>query len=85
MRRRTTTSNFGVARRENHDASAFYERFRPPALSDDDTVFPPSPVPEPFVHGDARAMDAVADGSVALVVTSAPYFAGKTYEEELGR
>jgi len=85
VRRRTTTSNFGVARRENHDASAFYERFRPPALSDDDTVLPPSPVPEPFVHGDARAMDAVADGSVALVVTSPPYFAGKTYEEELER
>jgi site-specific DNA-methyltransferase (adenine-specific) len=30
-------------------------------------------------------MDAVADGSVALVVTSPPYFAGKTYEEELER
>jgi DNA modification methylase len=85
VRRRTTTSNFGVARRENHDASAFYERFRPPALSDDDTVLPPAPVPEPFVHGDARSMDAVPDGSVALVVTSPPYFAGKTYEEELER
>ena len=30
-------------------------------------------------------MDAVADGSVALVVTSPPYFAGKQYEEELER
>jgi site-specific DNA-methyltransferase (adenine-specific) len=30
-------------------------------------------------------MDAVADGSVALVVTSPPYFAGKQYEEELDR
>jgi site-specific DNA-methyltransferase (adenine-specific) len=30
-------------------------------------------------------MDAVADNSVALVVTSPPYFAGKQYEEELGR
>jgi site-specific DNA-methyltransferase (adenine-specific) len=85
VRRRTATSNFGVARRENHDASAFYERFRPPDVSDDDTVLPPAPVPEPFVHGDARSMDALADGSVALVVTSPPYFAGKTYEEELER
>jgi len=84
-RRRTATSNFGVTRRENHDASAFYERFRPPELSDDATVLPPDPVSEPFVHGDARSMDAVADGSVALVVTSPPYFAGKTYEEELER
>src|SRR4051794_4549724 len=30
-------------------------------------------------------MDAVADGTVALVVTSPPYFAGKQYEEELQR
>ena len=30
-------------------------------------------------------MDAVDDGSVALVVTSPPYFAGKQYEEELER
>ena len=43
------------------------------------------PVAEPFVCGDARAMSAVADGSVALVVTSPPYFAGKQYEEELER
>jgi site-specific DNA-methyltransferase (adenine-specific) len=42
-------------------------------------------VPEPFVLGDARRMDAVEDGSVALVVTSPPYFAGKQYEEELER
>ena len=37
------------------------------------------------VCGDARRMDAVADDSVALVVTSPPYFAGKQYEEELDR
>jgi DNA modification methylase len=30
-------------------------------------------------------MDAIDDGSVALVVTSPPYFAGKQYEEELDR
>ncbi|MGI9119900.1 MAG: DNA methyltransferase [Acidimicrobiales bacterium] len=40
---------------------------------------------EPFVHGDARRLGAVEDGSVALVVTSPPYFAGKQYEEELAR
>jgi DNA modification methylase len=83
--RGTSTSNFGVSRRENHDASAFYGRFHAPELSDDATVVEPVPVAEPFVHGDARAMDAVADGSVALVVTSPPYFAGKQYEEELER
>ncbi len=84
-RRRTATSDFGVGKRESHDASAFYGRFHPPELSDDATVLPPKPVAEPFVCGDARSMDTVADGSVALVVTSPPYFAGKRYEEELER
>ncbi len=84
-RRRTSTSNFGVGRRENHDATAFYGRFRPPEVSDDETVARPLPVREPFLAGDSRQMTAVADGSVALVVTSPPYFAGKQYEEELER
>jgi DNA modification methylase len=84
-RRRTATSNFGVGARESHDASGFYGRFRPPVLSTDDTVLPPVPVAEPFVCGDARHMAGVPDGSVALVVTSPPYFAGKQYEEELQR
>lgn len=84
-RRKTATSNFGAGARESHDATAFYERFRPPVLSTDDTVIPPSELADPFVCGDARHMDAIADGSVALVVTSPPYFAGKQYEEELER
>jgi DNA modification methylase len=85
QRRRTTTSNFGAGARESHDSTPFYDRFRAPELSDDDHVATPRPVPEPFVHGDARHMHAVADNSVALVVTSPPYFAGKQYEEELER
>ncbi len=83
-RRRTITSNVGVSTRESHDARPFYDRFPPPAVSTDDSVAAPAPVAEPFVHGDARHMDAVAVGSVALVVTSPPYFAGKAYEEALG-
>jgi len=84
-RQRTSTSNFGVGRRESHDATAFYDRFRPPELSRDERVPTARPVPEPFVCGDARSMTTVDDGSVALVVTSPPYFAGKQYEEELAR
>ncbi len=84
-RRGTSTSNFGVGLRESHDASGFYNRFRPPEVSDDDTVLAPVPVTEPFVCGDSRKMDSIVDGSVALVVTSPPYFAGKQYEEELER
>ena len=84
-RRKTTTSNFGVSTRESHDSTPFYDRFRAPELSDDQNVAQPLQVDEPFVHGDARRMDRIADGSVALVVTSPPYFAGKQYEEELQR
>ncbi|MGE0795672.1 MAG: site-specific DNA-methyltransferase, partial [Acidimicrobiia bacterium] len=83
--RATATSAFGVGRRESHDASAFYGRFPPPRLSADDTVLPPTPLAEPFQLGDARDMAAVDDGSVALVVTSPPYFAGKAYELDTDR
>src|SRR5262245_50329391 len=82
---RTATSNFGVSKRESHDASGFYGRFEAPELDTDSRVTPPEPVAEPFVCGDARHMHTLADGSVALVVTSPPYFAGKQYEEELER
>jgi len=71
------------SRREAHDASAFYERFTPPEISDDDDVNKPGVVDEIYC-GDARDMSKVRDKSVALVVTSPPYFAGKAYEEELG-
>jgi DNA modification methylase len=79
----TATSAFGVSRRENHDSAGFYKRFSPPVLSGDEAVHPPGVVDE--IHlGDARSMDRVQPASVALVVTSPPYFAGKQYEEELG-
>lgn len=84
-RRRTSTSNFGVGRRESHDATPFYERFRPPVVVGNQQVPRSRPVVDPFIHGDAQHMDQVEDGSVALVVTSPPYFAGKAYEEELER
>lgn len=84
-KRRTTTSNFGVSRRESHDASGFYARFTAPMVSNDETVLAPTPIEQPLVCGDSRNMSTIADGSVALVVTSPPYFAGKAYEEELGR
>ncbi len=82
-RKATSTSAFGVSRRENHDASGFYARFTPPVLSDDDAVGT-SPIEGKIFEGDARHMDEIEDASVALVVTSPPYFAGKEYEEALG-
>jgi DNA modification methylase len=83
-RQGTRTSAFGVGRREGHDSTAFYERFQPPVVSTDDDVAPPKCV-DRLIVGDARQMSDVADNSVALVVTSPPYFAGKSYEEALGQ
>ncbi|HVF13290.1 MAG TPA: site-specific DNA-methyltransferase [Acidimicrobiales bacterium] len=79
----TSTSPFGVGRREGHDASDFYARFRPPEITTDDGVVAFDPEP-PLVCGDSRLMDDIKDGCVALVVTSPPYYAGKEYEQAVG-
>ena len=90
-KRGTTTASFGTGARESHDSSAFYARFVPPTLSDDETVVPPTerPFENEIFHGTAQAMLAddsnVKDNSVALVVTSPPYFVGKDYEEAMGQ
>jgi site-specific DNA-methyltransferase (adenine-specific) len=84
-RRPTATSDFGVGRREGHDSTDFYARFQPPELSDDDTISldPAVRAVDRVFCGSSADMSQVADGSVALVVTSPPYFAGKAYETEL--
>ncbi|MFO7299905.1 MAG: site-specific DNA-methyltransferase [Actinomycetes bacterium] len=81
----TVTSEFGSGRRESHDATPFYSRFTPPVISNDDGINPPA-VRDVVFCGDIREATAgqVADASVALVVTSPPYFAGKEYEADLG-
>ncbi len=80
----TVTSDFGSGKRESHDSTAFYGRFTPPVISDDSRIEPPAVVDRLFA-GDARDMTdhQVADNSVALVVTSPPYFAGKEYETDM--
>ena len=87
MRRRrlaTATSDFGSGKRESHDSTAFYERFAAPLVSADDQVVRPVLVDRLFC-ADARTMgdDQVADRSVALLVTSPPYYTGKEYETDM--
>lgn len=82
----TSTYRFGAGRREGHDAGDFYERFPVPEVSSESDISPHAAVDEIWT-GDARDMDShgtIADNSVALVVTSPPYFAGKEYEAALG-
>jgi site-specific DNA-methyltransferase (adenine-specific) len=80
----TVTSQFGSGRRESHDSRPFYERFQAPVISLDERIAPPAQIDALF-RKDARTMSDsdVADHSVALVVTSPPYFAGKEYETEV--
>ena len=82
-KRGTATAAFGVGRRENHDASDFYARFTPPEISSDDTVnrVPDQVLADPVKIADSRTIaDVLPANSVALVVTSPPYFVGKEYE-----
>ncbi len=80
----TATRNFGAGARENHDASGFYARFQAKSVSSEETLAEPFGLPERLICGDSRRMAELPDNSVALVVTSPPYFAGKQYEEALG-
>jgi DNA modification methylase len=82
-RRPTATARFGSSRRESHDATGFYERFVAPEISPDATLARTDKLDVIYCH-DARGMEQVESGSVALVVTSPPYFAGKEYEASLG-
>ncbi len=52
-------------------------------LSGDAEVRPCS-VPDQLLCGDSRDLSAIDDKSIALVVTSPPYFSAKVYEEALG-
>ena len=83
QRKPTATSNFGVSKRESHDSSDFYARFTQPLLDASVDVDPYKDIDDIFV-GNSASMTQVRDNSVALVVTSPPYFAGKAYEEALG-
>jgi site-specific DNA-methyltransferase (adenine-specific) len=72
-----------VSKRESHDSRDFYARFTQPLLDASNDVEPRKDIDDIFVGNSAR-MTHVPDNSVALVVTSPPYFAGKAYEEALG-
>jgi len=83
QRQRTSTARFGSGKRESHDASDFYDRFGAPVLSQDDRV-EPCPIKDEFLCQDSRDLAQIPDNSIALMVTSPPYFAGKEYEADLG-
>lgn len=92
--KKTTTSAFGVGRRESHDASAFYARqLHQQALQENESLpvqNRPSVPAQPLaawadrIYCDsAERMANIPDKSVALAFTSPPYNVGKEYEDDL--
>lgn len=79
---KTSTSSFGVSRREGHDSSDYYARGLVKVQETRDKTIAQAPVlNDVFVHS-AENMGEVPDNSVALMVTSPPYHVGKDYDAD---
>jgi site-specific DNA-methyltransferase (adenine-specific) len=88
----TSTSAFGVGRREGHDSSSFYQRNLYGKLlvkQATDEELKGVAVPEPDGWADqvycesSTNMSAIPDNSVAVAFTSPPYNVGKNYDDDL--
>ena len=85
-RAKTSTSAFGVSRRESHDASTYYNSRINKGIASQRDVGEPQELPDTFhnvvLTGDARE-NPLPDNCVQLVVTSPPYNASKAYDDDL--
>ena len=85
-RARTSTSDFGVSKREGHDSSTYYSARMYDELANQRDVGVEQKFPDEFkdqvICGDSRKMD-LPDNCVHLVITSPPYNASKAYDEDL--
>jgi DNA modification methylase len=93
----TSTSGFGVSRRESHDSSPFYARqlYSPANTTNNDIAYAGlisgSKEGEPIASGvldkilckSSEKMEELPDRSIHLVVTSPPYNVGKEYDGDL--
>src|SRR5581483_76142 len=77
----TSTQRFGTGKRESHDSSEFYKRFEAVEFSSEETVADAPEVDRIWCHS-AEEMGELPDNSVALMVTSPPYHAGKDYDSD---
>ena len=83
----TKTSSFGVSKRESHDASEFYGSTMYNSLPKESESGEVNQFPENLENrvfcADSRNMHDIPDNSVHLMVTSPPYNASKTYDDDL--
>ena len=85
-RAKTTTSSFGVSKREGHDSTIYYNsKMYDKLLSSrevgDNNTFPIE-LENSIINRDSRSLP-LPDNCVHLVVTSPPYNASKAYDEDL--
>ena len=85
-RAKTTTSSFGVSKREGHDSTIYYNsKMYDKLLSSrevgDNNAFP-TELENSIINRDSRSLP-LPDNCVHLVVTSPPYNASKAYDEDL--
>ena len=85
-RAKTTTSSFGVSKREGHDSSIYYNSRMYDDLVSQRDVGASQELPEELhnivINGDSRKLP-IPNNCVHLVVTSPPYNASKAYDEDL--
>ena len=87
-KRGTTTSKFGVSKREGHDSTPFYNSRLYKGIKVDESLPEiENPVPpevlDKILCQDSRDMSNIPDSSVHLMVTSPPYNVGKEYDTDL--
>ena len=86
-RRGTSTSEFGISKREGHDSSRYYDTNMYRSIQrEHDTGEPqhfPDHLRDTLIHGDAQDMSQIPDNSVHLMVTSPPYNVTKEYDDDL--
>jgi modification methylase len=81
-RRASRTRSFGAGNRENHDASAFYDRALAGAEVSEAAELADAPEVDRVWRHSAEDMDELPSNSVALMVTSPPYHVGKDYDSD---
>jgi hypothetical protein len=79
-RTNTKTRSFGVGRREDHDASAFYGRSLVDVIEAEDRAVATTEVADEVFAHSAEHMAELPDNSVALMVTPPPYHVGEDYD-----
>ena len=87
-RKGTTTSSFGVSKREGHDSTPFYnQKIYKGIKKETYTQYIEEQIPIPVIDKilciDSRDMKILPDSSVHLMVTSPPYVAAKEYDQDL--